>query len=266
MNATPHLTVDVGGARVAYVESGSGAPLLLLHGGESHKRQYDMFLPHLASGIRAIAADQRDVGDASRSEGPYSMADLADDCIALMDALQLDRAHVMGISFGGAIAMHVGIRHAERVSSLILGAAPDTFQRPNPFLERALTATPEERGGLMLDASLSADAQRDESLMELLRGLTAGRVTAPGSHRSAAIASHHLTAGDLERIAAPTLLVYGELDPLVPPEVGRAVHDSIPASELVVIPGARHGLSFEFREQLGALVSDWVLNHSGASR
>ena len=88
-----------------------------------------------------------------------------------------------------------------------------------------------------------------------------GRVTAPGSHRSAAIRSHDLTPEQLASITVPTLLVYGELDPIVPPDVGQFVHDHLPNSEMVVVPGARHGLSFEFRDQLAELVDDWVADH-----
>lgn len=261
-----HRTARSGATVFAYVESGAGTPLILHHGGESHKRQYAMFVPHLAAGIRAISYDQRDVGDAAPASGPYAVGDLADDCVALMDALDIEQAHVMGISFGGAIALHVGLRHPDRVASLIVGAAPDSFQRPNPFIERAMTMSPEDRSALMLDASLSPDAQQDEQMRATLHDLTTGRVTAPGSYRADAIRSHDLSLAELARITPRTLLVYGELDPLVPPEVGRVVHDALPDSHLVVVPGARHGLSFEFREELGTLVSDWVRGHPSAAR
>lgn len=256
-----HQTVDVGTKLFAYHESGSGEPLILHHGGESHKGQYQIFMPLLADGIRVISYDQRDVGHASTADGPYGPGDLADDCIELMDALGVDQAHVMGISFGGAIALHVGHRHPDRVRSLIVGAAPDSFQRPNPFIERVLGMTPEERGALMLDASLSPDAQQDELLLSTLAGLMHGRVTAPGSYRSEAIRAHDLSEDEVASITPPTLLVYGEDDPLVPPDLGRILHARMPSSELVVIPGARHGLSFEFRHQLADLVNAWVADH-----
>ena len=143
MDDIDHSLADVGDHQIAYVETGEGVPLILHHGGESHKRQYDMFMPLLSPDIRAISYDQRDVGDAATASAPYEVGDLADDCIGLMDALGLDRAHVMGISFGGAIALHVGLRHPDRVASLIVGAAPDTFGRPNPFIEQALGLDPE---------------------------------------------------------------------------------------------------------------------------
>lgn len=263
MGYDSHETVDVGGRAVAYHETGSGEPLLLHHGGESHKGQYAIFAPHLADGIRAISYDQREVGDAGPTDSPYEVGDLADDCVGLMDALGIDRAHVMGISFGGAIAMHVGLRHPDRVRSLVIGAAPDSFQRPSPFVEQLMSATPEQRAQAMLGASLSPEAQQDEALMATLDGLVRGRVTLPGSYRAEAIRGHHLTADDLGRITAPTLLVYGELDPIVPPDIGRLVQSLLPDSELIVVPGARHGLSFEFRQLLGDLVSRWVLDRRG---
>lgn len=261
MGYDSHHVASIGATTFAYHDTGSGEPLILHHGGESHKGQYSIFAPLLADGIRAISYDQRDVGDAPTAAGPYGMSELADDCAVLMDALGIEKAHIMGISFGGAIAMHVGLRHPDRVQSLVIGAAPDSFGRPNPFLDRMISLGAEDRSALMLDASLSPEAQQDELLMTTMHGLLRGRVTTPGSRRSEAIRSHGVSGDELASITAPALLVYGELDPLITTDVGRLVHQHLPNSELVVIPGARHGLSFEFREQLAALVSSWVADH-----
>jgi 3-oxoadipate enol-lactonase len=218
-------------------------------------------MPLLADDIRVISYDQRDVGDSWVATGPYGAGDLADDCVELMDALDIEQAHVMGISFGGAIALHVGLRHPDRVRSLIVGAAPDTFQRPNPFLERVFTASEEDREALMLDSSLSPEAQRDQALRATLDGLDRDPVMAEGSHRRGALLMHKLSEDEVGRISVPTLLVYGEDDPIVPPDRGRMLHDWLPNSELVLIPEARHGLSFEFRHQLADLVNGWVADH-----
>jgi 3-oxoadipate enol-lactonase len=249
----------VAGNRVPFHDTGVGEPLVIHHGAESHKGQYAIFAP-LLEGVRVISYDQRDVGHAQSVDADYSMADLADDCVGLMDALDLDRAHVMGISFGGAIALHVGLRHPDRVQSLVVGAAPDSFARPNAYVSQVMAAEPAERAALMRDASLSPEAQADTWLMDNLASLGRGTVTALGSRRRAAMDTYDI-ADVCEPIDVPTLLVYGELDPIAPPAVGERLHEQLPSSELVVIPGARHGLSFEFREQTAALVNDWVRRH-----
>ncbi|MBK1787209.1 alpha/beta fold hydrolase [Prauserella cavernicola] len=251
---------DVGGNRVPYHETGTGEPLLLHHGAESHRGQYAIFAPLLRSGIRAISYDQRDVGDAEYVDADYTMQDLADDCVGLMDALDIEKAHIMGVSFGGAIALYVAARHPDRVRSLVVGATPDSFARPTAYLTKMMASAPEERAALMRNASLSPEAQRDEWLLARLADLGRGTVTALGSRRRAVLEDYDVR-GQLSQITAPTLLVYGELDPLAPPEVGEDLHARLTSSELVVLEGARHGLSFEFREQTAALVNDWVSRH-----
>jgi len=253
--------VDVGGLGIAYIESGSGEPLLLHHGAESHKGQHARLAPHLSPMIRAIAYDQRDVGDSDSATRDYAIGELAEDCVGLMDALGLASAHLVGFSFGGAIVLHVALQHPERVRSLVVGTTPRSFSQPSPFVERALALTPEERAGMMLDASISPQAQRDERLMAVVDDLLRGRVTAPGSRRAAAVTSHHLRRTQLASITAPTLLVYGADDPVVPPTEGRELLTALPAAELVVVDGARHGVSLEHPARVGDLISNWVLHH-----
>jgi len=264
MGYDAYRVAEVAGNRIPYYETGAGEPLLIHHGAESHKGQYEIFAPLLDPGLRAISYDQRDVGDAESVDADYRMADLADDCVGLMDALGIDKAHIMGISFGGAISLQVGLRHPDRVQTLIVGAAPDNLVEPTPFVEKMLAAAPEDRGALMRDASLSPAAQQDAWLMAQLDNLARaggrGTVIALGSRRRAAMDGHDVR-GQVDKITAPTLLLYGEFDPIAPPEVGERLHADLPESELVVVQGARHGLSFEYREQTADLVNNWVARH-----
>ncbi|GAA3573539.1 alpha/beta hydrolase [Amycolatopsis ultiminotia] len=264
MSYDEYRVAEVAGNRIPYHETGTGEPLLIHHGAESHKGQYAIFAPLLPPGIRAVSYDQRDVGDAESVDADYTISDLADDCVGLMDALHIEKAHVMGISFGGAIALHVGLRHPGRVQSLIVGAAPDSFARPNAYVAKMMAAPPEQRGALMRAASLSPEAQQDEWLLARLADLGRGTVTALGSRRRAAMESHDVR-DRLAEITAPTLLLYGELDPIAPPEAGADLHAQLPSSELVVLAGARHGLSFEFRERTAELVTDWIARHGTGS-
>jgi len=258
-------TVDVGDLAIAFVETGSGEPVLLHHGAESHKGQHQLLAPYLSPMIRAIAYDQRDVGDSGSATRDYGIGDLADDCVGLMDALGLASAHLVGSSFGGAIVLHVALRHPERVRSLVVGTTPRSFARPSPFVRRALAMTPEERAGVMLDASITKRAQSDERLMAVVGDLLRGRVTAPGSRRAAAVTSHDLTPVQLASIIAPTLLVYGADDPIVPPSDGRELRAALPAAELVEVDEARHGVALEHPARVGDLINEWVLSHRDAA-
>jgi len=246
--------------RLAFHQTGSGEPLILHHGGESHKGQYDIFAPHLADGIRAISYDQRDIADSFQAAEPYELKALADDCAALMDALGLEKAHIAGISFGGVIALHMAVNHPDRVQTLIIGAAPAASRASAPFLQDMLSKSPGERADLMVEAILSPKARMDHELTATVRGLLSVTHSKPDSHRMAALRNHDLDE-ELRAIDIPTLLLYGSDDPIVTPEAGQFIADRIPGAELVVLDGARHGLSFEFREHTARLMSDFVLKH-----
>jgi pimeloyl-ACP methyl ester carboxylesterase len=126
-------TVAVNNIGMYYVEEGRGPALLLLHGiGGSH----EMWLPvirELSQSYRVIAADHRGHGGSDRPRGQYTIRTFADDWLGLMDALKVDRAHVLGLSMGGAIAMRLGVDAPERIRSLILVG---TWAYPHPGLMR----------------------------------------------------------------------------------------------------------------------------------
>ncbi|SHK51769.1 3-oxoadipate enol-lactonase [Pseudonocardia thermophila] len=262
-----YTTVEVVQTRngpVAYHELGSGEVLLMHHGGESNRRQYAGFAPLLGEGIRSISYDQRDVGESFRCAEPYSIGDLADDCVHLMDALGIERAHVMGFSFGGCVALHVAVRHPDRVQSLIVGTAPASHRSTTDFAQDLLSRQPEERFDLMVQAILSPAGQADPAQLERLRTMMAGQVSGPETNRMKALRTHDL-GDELRGIKAPTLLVYGTDDPLAPPEVGRHLADLIPDSALVCVEGARHGLTSEFKEPVARMVREHVLANRAGS-
>lgn len=246
---------------IAYHELGSGEPLIMHHGGESHKGQYEGFAWLLPPGIRAISYDQRDVGSSFRATRPYGIGDIADDCVALMDALGIEKAHILGFSFGGIVTMHVGVRHPDRVQSLIIGTAPVRFDEQHEALKELVAThglqTQEE---LMIQAILSPAGQADPDQVDRVRRMMTGRVSDPGSNRMNAVRGHALDQ-ELRSIVAPTLLVYGSDDPLCAPANGTFIANRIRNAELVTIDGARHGLSSEFKDRVAGLVRTFVLKH-----
>jgi pimeloyl-ACP methyl ester carboxylesterase len=254
--------IKVGSISHAYVQSGKGEPLVLLHGGESSLSQYDLFRPLLGPGIKAIAYDQRGVGASEDGSDPYTIATLAQDCAGLIEALGYDRAHLMGASLGGAIAMHVALDHPERVASLTLISAPSSLSDNASAAQKVIAMSPPERARFMLDAVISPDGQRrDPGLVEQVRSVL--QRSAMSSARQAAIRTLDCT-DRLAEITAPTLVINGTDDPLVPVATAELLAERIPAAALELIEGGRHGLTLEQRDVTAGLVRRFVLEQAAS--
>jgi 3-oxoadipate enol-lactonase len=258
--------VGIGPISVAYAESGAGAPVVLLHGGESDLHQFDVFRPLLGPGIRAIAYDQRDVGGTVNGPEPYTIATLAADCAGLIEALGLERAHVVGASLGGAIAMNVALDHPGRVASLTLISAPPSVpEAAGGPAAKVMAMSPPERTAFMLDAVISPEGQRREpELVARVRSLLTASAGL-GERRRAAIRTHDCT-DRLGGISAPTLVLNGTDDPLVPVATAELLAERIPGAVLELIEGGRHGLTLEQRDVTAGLVRRFVLEHAGRTR
>jgi pimeloyl-ACP methyl ester carboxylesterase len=254
-------TVKTGEIEIAYAESGAGEPVILLHGGESTRIQYDTFRSLLGAGIRAIAYDQRDSGASVNPPDPYGIPDLAADCAALIRGLGYERAHLFGSSFGGFVALQVAVSIPGVVRSLTVGATfSDASALQAPVASEIVELPPSQRDARMLAFALSERGQADQKVVAELKSILVHRPPEADARRLAAIPGFDLT-GRLPEITAPTLLVYGEDDPAASPEIGRKIADAIPGAKLAVIPGARHGITMEFARETARLLRDFVLAH-----
>ncbi len=239
--------VQAGELRMALERQGAGAPLLLMHGAEASRLMFTALMPHLARHFTVIAYDQRDCGD---TEGPptgSTLADLADDAQRLIEALGLGRVHVFGSSFGGRVAQALALRHPGCVDRLVLGSTwplPDAYEALCPdaprlaALRRQLPATAAELATWFFPEAFLQ--QRPE-----LRGVFAN--AQPGSARSARRTAtvQSTLAQDATAIAAPTLLVAGELDRVVPPGVTLSMTARIPGAQTAVLAGTGHATALQ---------------------
>src|SRR3954454_22068232 len=116
----PH--VDVAGRKVHYIREGEGEPLLLIQGlSGNHLHWGEDFLALLRPDFDVIAFDNRGIGNSDPVDGPFSIADMADDAAGLLDLLGVESGHVLGISIGGMIAQDLALRHPDKVRTLALG-------------------------------------------------------------------------------------------------------------------------------------------------
>jgi len=240
-------TVAVGDAELYYEEHGAGPPLLLVPGLSGVGTFWAPHVPDLARDFRVIVHDHRGTGRSTHSRIRYSVAQMADDVLRLMDALGIASAHVVGHSTGGAIGQTLAQDHPGRLRSLVLSA---TWAGPDAYFRRCFESRREVLETLGVEAYLRASAlftmppawisAHDEAL------------AAQHRQQAAAAAPVEVTASRIEAIVrfdrrarlhevrTPTLVVVAADDALTPVFYSRELADRIPGAKLVVLEQGGH--------------------------
>ncbi|MEO3751156.1 alpha/beta fold hydrolase [Streptomyces sp. B6B3] len=237
----------------------AGPPVLLLHALGLDWRMWEPVMPRLAAGRRVFAYDLRGHGRAAGAPAPFTLADAAADLVGVLDALGLARAHVVGLSYGGAVAQTAAVAYPERVASLALLATTD---RPlESFEDRAAAA---ERDGM--SAQVAPTLTRwftAEALAEGGWGVRYARerirCAVPADWAAAWRAFKGLDVhGRLADVGVPTLVLAGELDASTGPQLMRPIADRIPGAHYEELPGTPHMQTLE-RPDLVAAALDTFL-------
>ena len=256
---------DLTDVRCYYELVGQGDPLLLIPGLGGDCRVWDPVAPMLAENFCLIMADNRGLGRSLARRKPRTLADYAADIAELLDRLQLDRAHVLGISLGGLIAQRFAIDHASRVDRLVLVSCTDRF---SPYLMRivgllgqSLRRLPRaafvQTMELLGTAPLYLDAHADEidrMARERVRSGVPARAMGDQLHcllRSEVPAEHY-------KIDAPTLVVAGEHDALIPSCYAKLMASKIPDSRFELIAGAGHNPIVEAPDTVVPIISEFL--------
>lgn len=234
------------GAKIYWEEHGSGEPLLLIMGLGATLDLWHRLVPALSARHRVILLDNRGVGRSAVPEPPYSMPQMADDAVAVLDAAAVDSAHVIGASMGGIIAQELALRHPARVRSLVLACTacggPDTVAVDDE-MRAALVArasmTPEEGVRALVPFTYHPATPRtrvEEDVEIRLRHYP----SAKGYLAQLQAALGYETYARLGGIRVPTLVLHGEDDRLVPAANGKDLARRIPGARLVLVPSASH--------------------------
>ncbi|HYW91831.1 MAG TPA: alpha/beta hydrolase [Gammaproteobacteria bacterium] len=260
----------IGDTRFYYELHGSGSPLVLLHGLQGDSSNFGDLVPGLALHHRVLVFDQRGSGWSDKPAGNYSMALLADDTAALMEALGLDRAHVFGVSMGGMVAQELALHHPARMRSLILGCtsacgpagvALDGAPRDSAYELAPISG--EERARRLAAAGFSAQFLREHP--DMVERLAQARRRRPldidALARRRRALERHDTLARLDRIRVPALILRGLQDAIVAPENSRRLAARIPDARLETLSGAGHLFWMECPDQTLAHVLGFLAEH-----
>jgi len=233
------------GARIYWDEQGSGEPLLLIMGLSYPSYMWHRSRPVFAKSYRTIALDNRGVGQSDVPPGVYSMALMASDAAAVLDAAGIESAHIFGASMGGMIAQEFALQYPHRVRSLILGSTaaggPHAVQAQPEALEALLRrdVTPEQAKEAIIPFIYDPGTPReriDEDMVIRMKWYP----TPQGYMGQLQGIFGWEASSRLAQITAPTLVIHGESDRLVPPANARLIAERIPGAKLVLIPHASH--------------------------
>ena len=250
-----HRAVLREGLELPYVEQGDpeGVPVVLLHAWVDSRRCFDQLLTVLPERIRALAFDQRGHGDAAKPADGYELRDFADDFGAFMDAVGLDAAVLVGASSGGYVAQRFAIDDPGRTLGLALLGSPRSLRGPRPrFADVVATLEDPIDAGFVRE--LGEGMVGREVPEVVMATLCEENLKVPA--RVWRDAFEGLLAAepplDTGRISAPTLIVWGARDSLLPRADQEAMAAEIPGARLVIFPDVGHLPVIEAPERVAA--------------
>lgn len=250
------------GAKIAWESTGSGSAVLLIQGWAYPAASWFRQVEVLSAKHRVITVDNRGAGDTGDVPGaPYTVELMAGDCLAVLDAAEVDKAHVVGISMGGLMAQELALSHAERLLSLTLLASHPGMSAGvwppavHEFLAARAGMPPEQAREFSIPFNYAATTNR-----ELIEQDWA--VREQGTASAEGYAAQGGTAlwcryEELPTVSVPTLVAQGDGDRLVDPGNAEKIAQAIPGARLVFVPGANHILTTDQTGAVNQLLLDW---------
>jgi pimeloyl-ACP methyl ester carboxylesterase len=252
-----------GDADISYEITGEGEPLLMIMGFVSDSRMWILQTPAFSPHYKCITFDNRGVGMSSRPPGPYTMEQMAGDALAVMDDAGIERAHVLGVSMGGAIAQNLALKAPERVKSLTLAV---TWCHRNPWLDRlsdigrhfASMGHDEFGRGVLLFLFSPAFVINNPEMIAMIEQMVLEFEPPPETfvNQLAAVVDHDVRE-QLATLTLPALVVSARRDIMVPPELGEIVATSIPGARFELLDGG-HAVNAENAAEFNRVILEFL--------
>jgi pimeloyl-ACP methyl ester carboxylesterase len=267
-------TVKVGDVNIYYEVHGKGEALVLISGFTISSGVWFRQVPAFSREYRVVIFDNRGSGQSDKPDVPYTMEMMAGDVAGLLEVIGIEAANIYGVSMGGSIAQHFALRYPERVTSLILGCAScggrhhifPTEATPLSDMERMLRLTPEEMARETLSFSVSQEFIKKNPglIQQYIAKIVEHPAPLHGVMRQGGASMAHHTYQRLPEIKAPTLVIAGDADKVVPVENSRLLASRIPNAELVILKGMGHSFNFEAADEANKAILDFLRRHRRA--
>lgn len=262
------MIAELAERRLSYQRRGRGEPLLLIMGMAGHAGLWrDDFVARLATDFEVVTYDHRGIGDSSDVPGPFTIAELAADATALLDAIGWRDAHVFGISMGGMVAQELVLSHPGRVRRLALGCTYCGGPRTNPMAPGPMRMMTAMNSGdveaalrAAFQANLSPAWTADQSHWREFRDIAlAERVPVHVVLRQAQAAFVHDTSTRLPSVRTPTLVMAGTADEMVLYPNNEVIAGLIPDARMITFDDAGHLFWWEHPDETVAALTEHLL-------
>ncbi len=264
--------VQANGIQLYYEERGTGDPLLMVMGITAPGSVWEKHVAHWSSNFRCIMPDNRGVGFSDKPEGQYTTAQMADDCAALLDQLNITKANVVGVSMGGAIVQQLAIRHPEKVHAIVQMCPWARCDRKGEAVFKHMIHAkahlrPEDFANFVQQLIYHKSSWDDdtvyEELMQAQQDAANGAFPQPlhGLEGQAAACISHYALDELPKIKQPCLVIGGKDDSFIPAWMVREVAEAMPNSELHLYEETGHAFHWEKIEDFNNRVLDWLKAH-----
>jgi len=265
--------VKANGISLNYEQQGSGEPLILIPYLSADNTCYAFQVAEYAKHFTCISVDLRGTGESDKPDGDYSTDLYADDIAALMDALEITRAHVSGLSLGGAIGLWLAAKHPDRVKTLSLHGAwtrsdqyIDTVVKSWQVLANAFGSVPTTViDGIFpwcfTPAFYATNFDAIQSFAAYVRSRPPMSVDAFITQSNAVLA--HDVEAQLTRITAPTQITFGRHDHVTSPRFAKPLQAGIRNSELYIFESASHAPIYEVTEEFNQKTLEFLKRHTG---
>jgi pimeloyl-ACP methyl ester carboxylesterase len=250
--------IGVGDVELDYERSGDGAPLLMIMGRSGTYAHWgEPLLEQLRGDFELILYDHRGVGASTRLDGPVTIRQMAEDAAGLLRALELDSAHVLGISMGSMIAQELALAEPRLIDTLTLGctycggpgSVPSTEQVIKSMGEAIASGVPERMIRASWEANVSPAFADDAAWERFLEISLRRRVSLEVIVAQTQACIEHDTSARLHEIALPTQVIHGTVDQVLPVQNGRMVAELIPGASIELLEDVGHLFFWESPER-----------------